>query len=706
MRRLTLALVLLVGAAAKGQATAGDPGETCAAHLRDIGAALDACRRDTGSLPPHLSDLHPKYLPDLSALHCPADGSEGRPYPAWFPPPWQLKDPKLPVSYFYLYAETPCPPFLVNLGPPQEQSATLRQRSERHRRNFGDAVPLVQCHHHPFLGHLLEEGRVTRTQGLFEYDSTAWPPMLERLEADARAGAAKLAENWSLPAAEQYLLPVTEAPLGPAEHDRLRTLAAALQRHKADPAALRIAARCDAAGGRYELALAAARRAAELEPGDAGGRFLVELLRHPAEGGTGTSPPIDAYLQWSVRRRHLPGVAVAVVRDGSPVYLRGFGVANVETGSPATPDTVFRIASMTKSFVATALMMLVEEGRLSLDDPVTKHLPDAPPAWRGITVRHLVTHTSGLADVWEMPREARQAEFTSDAIVKTLAGVPPTFAPGERYQYNHGALLVGVLVERVTGQPFGEVLAEKIFRPLGMSATRLNDARTVLPNRAANYSWDDGAATWVNAQMPPENMWALADGGIVSTAADLVKWDAALYGERLLKRPALREMWAPMRLNDGTVTQYGCGWQLGSVRGHRWVGHYGLGTSSAKVSRFVEQRLTVIVLANLDRGDAPPMADEIAAMFLPPAPAAADDDPPLTARLKESLSAVAGGGDRAADFYRSLGPLRSLEFLGEEPQPAGRVRRYRTGYDRGTWLHAFALDRNARVTSVVLQPDP
>ena len=707
-------LVVAMVTAVKGQAAAGDHDDACAANLRMIGAALETYQREVRSLPAHLSDLHPKYLPAQNVLHCPADGSEGRPYPTWFPPAWQLKDPGGPVSYFYLYADTPSPSLYVSLAPADKlgANATFRQRIERHRVNFGDAVPLVQCHHHQgYMQNLRSAGRVVRTQGLFEHDASTFPTVLERLEADARAGAGPLLENWSLPATEQYLLPVGEGPLSSADHYRLWKLADILGEIAPDlppsqrVSAQRIAARFDLAGGRYERAVAHAERAASASDDDPGGAFLIVLARHRS-GVHGRLPPLlDTYLNWTMRRRHLPGVVVAVVRDGTPVYLKGHGFSNLETRSAATPETAFRIASVTKSFVSIALMMLVEDGWLSLDDSVRKHIVEAPEEWGRITVRHLVTHTSGLADVWALPPEARPVQFTSDSLVKLLAGVPPLFAPGEKYQYNHGALLVGVIVERLSGKPFGQVLQERIWQPLGMTDTRINDARAVTPGRAASYSWDDGRGDWLNATLPPENMWGLADGGMVSTAADLVKWDAALYGEKLLKPSSLHEMWSPMRLNDGTSTQYGCGWQLGSVRGHRWVGHYGLGASSATIFRFVDQKLTVIVLANLDRGDAPVIADEIADLVLPPSSAVIDNDVALTARLEKQLTSLAGRKDADGDFYRSLGQLQSLQLLGDESRPSGRVRLCRTTFERGTWMHAFMLDGAGKVTRITLQPE-
>lgn len=628
--RAILALTLLVCWSAEGQTAAADPVAECSNHLRAIDAAIKAyAKANDGKPPAHLSDLHPKFLPDPAVLHCPADATPGEPFNQFFPPPWRLRDPKLPVSYLYLDSATPSPPLFMDLSPPGRlpASASVRERMERHRRNFGDSVPLLQCHHHPeFRLDLMRDGSLLQSRvPLFELDPRSYPFVLDRLAADVAAGAAAVAERWSMPATEDYLLDWIESDHPSAEREKLRSAADGLAgfADRLDPAsksaAWALAARFRVASGNYRDAHTAARRAEELLGGakaDLKMRHLVEVTRFEAGGRTG-QPPVDAYLERETQRRHLPGISVAVVREGKPVYVKGFGYADLEHRVPATPDTVFRIASVTKMFVATALMMLVEEGKVALDEPVTKYLSDAPREWDGITVRHLVTHTSGLADVWDVPQQSRPAVLDGAAIVKTLAAVPPPYKPGERYEYNHGATLVGVVVERVSGKPFAQFLKERVFDPLGMKSTRVDDPRSVTPGRARNYAWDDAAGTWMNVEPLPWNISSLADGGVVSTAADLGKWDEALYGERLLKRATLAEMWRPMRLSDGSETGYGCGWQVGTFRGHRWVGHFGAGQTSAKVARFPDSKLAVIVLCNFDRGDAPRIADAIAAMYLP-----------------------------------------------------------------------------------------
>ena len=722
-------LIFLLNAAST---RAADVVSDCSGHLRDIDKALAAYRAEHGSLPAHLSDLCPKHMP-LAALNCPADPTPGQPFNAFFPPPWQLKDPARPVSYLYLHANTPSPPLFTDLGAGRDlpEGTTLRERMVKHRKNFGDAIPLVQCHHHPnFRLDLFPGGTIRRgTTPFFETDPRSHPFVLERLEADARQGAAAVAARWSPRAVEDYFLTWLDSPLSPADHGRLASVTNNLHTFidalpEGDrPPALRLAARFDAAGGRYPRALAAARRSAEGRNGnwEAATRYLIERLEYRA-AVRAPAPPIDAYLDCEIQRRNLPGLSVAVVRDGKPVYMKGFGFADLEQRVRATPDTVYRIASMTKTFVATGLMMLVEDGKLSLEDPVTKHLTDAPATWEKITVGHLVTHTGGLGDIWSVPAASRPSELNAANIVKLLAGIPREFTPGDRYHYNHGAVLVGVVIERVTGKPFGQYLKQRVFDPLGMDSTRVDDPRVEITRRARNYGWDDATQKWVEAEPLPANVSSLADGGIISTVEDLAKWDAALYGDSLLKAETRRRMWSPTRLNDGTYASYGCGWQLGDVRGHRWVGHFGAGQTSTRISRFLDQKLTIIALCNFDRGDAGKIVDDLATLLLPPAPATKDPDPESTGRVKNVvLSLGAGRADPAAfadappatsdleataSFYKSLGALKAFSFVSEDvPMATGTTRRFAAEFERGRWLHHVSLDRSGKIVSLMLQPE-
>jgi D-alanyl-D-alanine carboxypeptidase len=263
---------------------------------------------------------------------------------------------------------------------------------------------------------------------------------------------------------------------------------------------------------------------------------------------------LDAYVEAESARSHTPGLSLAVICDGT-VVARGYGQANVELCVPATVDTVYELASVTKQFTAAAVMRLVEEDKLHLEDRISSYLPNAPTAWEPITVRHLLTNTSGVKDYFVHPALRPgdifdwRKDVTLEEFVELVSPVPLEFPPGERYAYsNAGFNLLGIIIEKVTGQPYGQFLSERFFQPLGMSATRRNSRREIIPDRAAGYHWDNEALH--NAEYTSIS-WAYAEGGIVSSVADLVKWDAALSTDTVLTAASREQMWTSARLNNG-----------------------------------------------------------------------------------------------------------------------------------------------------------
>lgn len=325
----------------------------------------------------------------------------------------------------------------------------------------------------------------------------------------------------------------------------------------------------------------------------------------------------------------IPALSLAVLRRGTPLILQGYGLANLEHHVPATAETLYEIASCSKQFVATATMLLAEEGKLTLDAPITRYFDDAPAIWQPITLRHLLTHTSGivrdgLADYWRTPA-AMHLDYDYPTMYNIIAGRELDFPTGEKCAYsNSGYFLVGLIIEKVTGQTLNQVLTARIFAPLGMDATRINDPLAILPNRASGYGLkEDGG--WCK---PPYLglRHHFANGGLVSTVADLTKWDAALYGDQVLPRARLQEMWTPFVLNDGSPTDRGLGWVIGEHAGHSHIQHGGLLPGFASnISRFVStdlfsDGLTVIILTNsqFDFAATVPanLAKEIATLFL------------------------------------------------------------------------------------------
>jgi len=348
---------------------------------------------------------------------------------------------------------------------------------------------------------------------------------------------------------------------------------------------------------------------------------LVLLLSTASFAQDRAATRVDEYIRAEMKAQQIPGLSLAVIRNGDIVMAKGYGLANVEHQAPVKPETIFQSGSMGKQFTATAVMMLVEEGKLSLDDKITKFFPDAPEAWRNITIRHLLTHTSGMGDYpddFDLRRD-----YTEDELVQRIKSVPLAFQPGEKWSYSNLAYVtLGVLIHKVSGKFYGDFLQERVFKPLGMTTARVISEADIVPNRAAGYRVVDGELKNQNWVSPTLN--TTADGALYLTVYDMAKWDAALYTEKLLKRASLEQMWTAVKLNDGRTFPYGFGWGLGEVRGHRIVEHGGSWQGfKSQISRYIDDKLTIVVFANQARANPAKIAHAVAAIFDPqlaPAP--------------------------------------------------------------------------------------
>ena len=324
---------------------------------------------------------------------------------------------------------------------------------------------------------------------------------------------------------------------------------------------------------------------------------------------------IEEYLHKEMQAQQIPGVSLAVVKDGKIVLARGFGLANVEHQVPVRPETIFQSGSTGKQFTATAVMMLVEEGKLSLDDKITKYFPEAPESWGKITLRHLLTHTSGMTDY--PPDFDLRRDYTEDDLLQRIKKIPLAFQPGEKWSYSNLAYVtLGILIHKVSGKFYGDFLQERIFKPLDMSTARIISEADIIPNRAAGYRVANGQLKNQNWVSPSLN--TTADGALYLTVYDMAKWDAALYTEKLLKRSSLEQMWTPVKLNDGNTSPYGFGWGLGNVRGHHIIEHGGSWQGfKAQISRYVDDKLTIILFANQTRANQAKLAHDIAGLINP-----------------------------------------------------------------------------------------
>jgi D-alanyl-D-alanine carboxypeptidase len=321
---------------------------------------------------------------------------------------------------------------------------------------------------------------------------------------------------------------------------------------------------------------------------------------------------VDDYVKAEMEKQHIPGVSIAVVKEGKIIKVEGYGMANVELNVPARPDTVYKIGSVSKQFIASGIMMLIQEGKISLDDNISKFLEGTPDTWKDITIRHLLTHTSGIV------REAPgfdPLKIQNDAdVIKTAYPLPLRFAPGEKWEYcNVGYFSLAEIIRKVTGKSWGDYLGEHMFTPVGMSATRTTTIADLVQNRANGYIWRNGKLQ--NAEI----YFALRpSGAFLSSVLDLAKWDAALYTDKFLKSSVREQMWTPVKLNNGTYHPYGFGWELSPIAGHKRVHHGGsLPGFRAAMARFVDDKLTVVVLTNSDNANPAAIALNIAALYIP-----------------------------------------------------------------------------------------
>ena len=430
--------------------------------------------------------------------------------------------------------------------------------------------------------------------------------------------------------------------------------------------------------------------------------FLISSARADA---------LDDAIERELARRHVPGAAVVVLQDGKIVRERAYGLANVEHGVPVTAQTMFQSGSVGKTFTAALILLLAQDGKLRLDDPVSRHLPEAPRAWDGITIRHLLTHTAGLGDPYQAI-DLRK-DYSDAELIALEAKLPVLSAPGARFSYsNAGYHLLGFIATRVGAKPWHEQLRERIFAPLGMTARVISEA-DIVPHRAAGYEWSDGQLR--NQSWVAPSLNATADGALYLTARDLALWDGALRGDHILNAAPRAASWTPPALADGGTSPYGYGWYVGAQNGHRTILHGGAWQGfKSLMTRYVDDGMTVIVLANGAGARTGKIGDLVAAHYVPAlapvrAKAIADTDPAVTARAREAMARLAGGqapaglSAKEAQRYTSrwigivaaeignAGPLQAVELLERRDEGLLRISRLRFRYRDETMIVSMTL---------------
>lgn len=325
---------------------------------------------------------------------------------------------------------------------------------------------------------------------------------------------------------------------------------------------------------------------------------------------------VDDYIKAQMTEKHIPGAAVSIIKNGRVKKMKGYGLANVELNVPVTKNTVFEIGSVSKQMTAAAIMLLVREGKVNLDEKISKYLPDTPESWSNVTVRHLLTHTSGIKSYSSLTGYELTKRLKRDEFIKQLGKEPLDFPTGDKYRYsNSGYNLLGFIIETVSQKSYWQFMRERIFQPLGMNSTTDRDPLQLVPNRADGYDWKNGKLIGRDYDLTD----IFSAGAIVSTIEDLTKWEAAVAGDSFFSSETKKELWTPVKLNDATTYNYGLGWRLNEINKHKIIGHSGQTAGfTSDISRYVDDNLTIIVLTNLDpSGLATDLNRGIAALYIP-----------------------------------------------------------------------------------------
>lgn len=391
--------------------------------------------------------------------------------------------------------------------------------------------------------------------------------------------------------------------------------------------------------------------------------------------GTQDTSAIEAFIRAEMARQKIPGAAIAVIRGSNVVLAKGFGEANVEHHVPVTPDTIFQSGSVGKQFTAAGVMLLVERGRLSLSDPLTKFFPDAPAHWGAITVRHLLTHTSGIPDYTGGSIDYRK-DHSEDDLLRMAYALKPEFAPGARWNYsNTGYVLLGIITRKASGRFYGDLLRDEVFTPLGMKTARVISEADIVPNRAAGYELVDGQLK--NQDWVAPSLNTTADGALYLSLRDMIAWDAGLRDRRLLKPGTWAQAFTPIALNSGKPYPYGFGWNVEPVNGHRVQSHGGSWQGfQTYIARYPDDDLTVIALANLAQANPGRIAEGVAALIVPSLARAAlkpvpDTNPAVQARVRQLIERARTGALTPEEFaYVRVGffpgaPKRYAQLLDE-----------------------------------------
>lgn len=448
---------------------------------------------------------------------------------------------------------------------------------------------------------------------------------------------------------------------------------------------------------------------------------------------------IDRYVCAEMARERIPALTLGVYRRGWPLYLKAYGIADLEWQVPATVDTRMQTGSLGKQFVAAAILSLAEEGKVDIDASITRYFPEAPASWKPIKVANLLSHTSGIG-IYDAPAMSAPGgaldmhrDYSEDQLAAQVVKLPLEFPVGTDWRYNNtNYMLLGILIHRVTGRFYGDWLHDRFFAPLGMTATRIISDTDVIMHRASGYEQKGGELknqTWVSATFN-----ATADGTIYTTVEDMARWDRALTEGTILRPASFKRIWTPFVLANGKPNSagYGFGWQIRTTNGHRVIEHGGAWQGFASdMSRYPDDGLSVAVFANLDAAHARPaqiahvVAGLVVPALMPPPSSPLPDDAGRATFLRDVIARAAAGQDVGNSFDPSAGyvfdPLDAKDLAaslppGWECAPMVLIRQednrggvrygYRIGPAANTRLLITTIMPSGKLTEYAVGADP
>lgn len=376
------------------------------------------------------------------------------------------------------------------------------------------------------------------------------------------------------------------------------------------------------------------------------------LFAAGASANTESNKTIDSFLHQQMQQQNIPGLAVGVFQNGKTLYLGTHGLANIEHKVPTNQDTVFQSGSLGKMFTAVAVMLLVDDGRVKLDESVRTYLPELPPSWQAITVRHLLHHTGGVPNA----SLDLQKDYSDAEMLAAYAAKDPKFKAGSRWEYSNGGYAVlGLMVNKVTGQHFGELLRQRVFMPLKMNSARVISERDIVVNRASGYDLTDDGLKNQNWVSPSLN--ATGDGALYLSLEDYRKWFDALGKRAILSPASWQAMFSPAKLNNGDIYPYGFGVDMSlNIDGQNVIGHSGGWQGfSAEFSHYMHDNVSIVVLTNSSAAKPDMILQGVAERYnpayrLPKPQVIADRNTVQTAALAAILAKLQQGRLKHADI--------------------------------------------------------